>query len=95
MHTYALATRPGSPGYVFATRDDGAQFEVYLQYASIEPLVEGQARLTDPTERAALLTACDAYRPPAAPAPAPRDTSHDIADVRAQMVKAGFAYDQG
>lgn len=89
MSTFTLETRPGSPGYVFATRDDGQLFEIYLQYAAVEPRIE------DATERAALVAAARAYRAPAAPETPARDTSRDLVDVRAQMVKAGFAYEQG
>ena len=88
MATYTLEIRPGSPGYVFATRDDGQLYEVYLQYAAVQP------RIDDATERAALVALCTAYRPPPAPAAAPRDTSYDIADVRAQMRRAGFYEDE-
>ena len=88
MATYALEVRPGSAGYVFATREDGQLFEVYLQYASIEPRIE------DAAERAVLVAAARAYRAPAAPASAPRDRSRDIPDVRAQMSKAGFYEDE-
>lgn len=87
--TYTLEIRPGSLGYVFATRDADAElFEVYIQYGSVEPRIE------DATERAALVAACRAYRAPAAPAPASRDRSRDIPDVRDAMRRAGFDVDE-
>ena len=91
MSTYTLTTRPGSPGYVFATRDaDGQQFEVYLQYGAVEPRIE------DATARAALVAVCRAYRAPAAPAPAPapRGRRHDLPDVSAAMRRAGFEVEE-
>ena len=87
MARYELTTRPGAPGYIFATREDGQLFEIYTQYGDIEPRIE------DATERAHLLEQARDYwsQPKAAPAPkALRDTSHDIPDVRAEMHAAGF-----
>jgi hypothetical protein len=84
MPEYTLEVRDGSPGYVFATRDDGKLFEVYLQYGAVEPRIE------DAEERTALVALCRAYRPPKQAPPAPRDRSRDIPDVREQMRRAGF-----
>lgn len=84
MTTFTLETRPGNSGYVFATRDDGQLFEIYLQYGAVQPRIE------DDAERAALVAQARAYQAPAAPPKAPRDRSRDIGDVRAQMRAAGF-----
>ena len=83
MMTYTLEIRPGSPGFVFAIREDGAQFDVYLQNGAEEP------RIADPIERAALIAACRAYKAPVAPVVA-RDTSRDRPNVDAEMRRAGF-----
>jgi hypothetical protein len=89
MATYTFTTRPGCHGFVYATRDDGAQFEVYLQ-GSIDPMVEGQARLTDPDERAALLAQARAYAltPTPAAAPAAQDAPQATAPRALATIQA-------
>lgn len=81
--TYELEIREGSPGYVFATRNDGQKFEVNTQYGSVEP------RLESKEERLALIGLCRNFRPAPLPVIA-RDRSRDLPNVDAQMRAAGF-----
>lgn len=95
MDQYTFEIRPGQPGYVYATRvHDNVLFEVSLQYSSVEPMRDDQPRMTDPTERAALVAACRAYKAPAAQIQTPRDRSRDIPDVSAEMRRAGFEVEE-
>ena len=87
MATYTMATRPNTPGYIFATRDDGVLFEIYTQYGAIEPRIE------DATERANLLAQARAFwgTPKTVAAPVPADVPAEPVVNTAQ----GAAYQVG